>query len=83
MYEVLCDSGEYELRVRYWTSGSCGGAGQMLECSSLRQPPFRLKQAGDQHGGTATFVSESASCPANTSAGYTSFTISALQTNRK
>jgi hypothetical protein len=75
LYKLLCAGGEVELRVIYFTAGSCP-TGTQQYCSSLRVTPYGLTLSSYTCSPfSMTFLSKSAACPAITSSGYTQFTI--------
>ena len=75
MYEMLCTGGRLELRVIYFTTGSCP-TGTPQYCSNLRGTPFGLTLSSYSCSPfSVTFLSRSSGCPTITNSGYTQFTI--------
>ena len=75
LYKLLCTGGQVELRVIYFTAGSCP-TGTQQYCSNLRVTPYGLTLSSYTCSPfSMTFLSRSAACPAITSSGYTQFTI--------
>ncbi len=75
-YILVCTSGQIELQVTYWVSGSCPGPGTTQYCSNLRNAPLGLIISSYSCSPFAvTFGVTSSSCPTITSSGYTQFTI--------
>jgi hypothetical protein len=75
LYKLVCTEGQVELRVIYFTSGSCP-TGTQQYCSNLRATPFGLTLSSYTCAPfSMTFLSAASGCPAITSTGYTSFTI--------
>lgn len=75
LYKLLCTGGEVELRVIYFTTGSCP-TGTQQYCSNLRVTPYGLTLSSYTCSPfSMTFLPKSAACPAITSSGYTQFTI--------
>ena len=75
IFKLLCTGGEVELRVIYFTAGSCPGGTQQY-CSNLRVTPYGLVLSSYTCSPfSMTFLSQSAACPAITSSGFTQFTI--------
>jgi hypothetical protein len=75
LYELLCTGGVIELRVIYFTVGSCPSGTQQY-CSNLRASPFGLTvSAYSCTPFSITFRSQSSTCPTITNAGYTQFTV--------
>ena len=74
---LLCTGGNIELRIIYWTSGSCATGGASQYCSNQRAAPFGMTLAA---GYTCMplslrFTLSSLGCPALVLSGYTSFTV--------
>jgi hypothetical protein len=75
LYKLLCTAGQVELRVIYFTSGSCP-TGTQQYCSNLRVTPFGLTLSSYSCSPfSMTFLSRSSGCPTITNSGYTQFTI--------
>jgi hypothetical protein len=75
LYKLVCTGGEVELRVIYFTTGSCPSGTQQY-CSNLRVTPFGLTLSSFTCSPfSMTFLSKSAACPAITNSGYTQFII--------
>jgi hypothetical protein len=75
LYKLLCTGGNVELRVIYFTAGSCP-TGTEQYCSNMRVTPYGLTLSSYTCSPfSMTFLSRSATCPAITSSGYTSFTV--------
>ena len=75
LYNLVCTTGQVELRVIYFSTGSCP-AGTQQYCSNLRVTPFGLTLSSYTCSPfSMTFLSNSSGCPAITNSGYTKFTI--------
>lgn len=75
LYELICTGGEVELRVIYFTTGSCP-TGTQQYCSNLRVTPYGLTLSSYTCSPfSMTFLSKSAACPTITNSGYAQFTI--------
>jgi hypothetical protein len=75
LFTLLCTSGQVELRVIYFTTGTCPTGAEQY-CSNLRTAPFGLTLASYSCSPfLMTFLSNSSSCPTITNSGYTQFTI--------
>ena len=75
LYKTVCTGGQVELRVIYFTTGSCP-TGTQQYCSNLRGTPHGLTLSSYTCSPfSMTFLSTAAACPAITSGGYTQFTI--------
>jgi hypothetical protein len=75
LYELLCNSGQLELRVIYFTTGACP-TGTQQYCSNLRTAPFGLSVSSFSCTPfSLTLLSRSSGCPTITNSGYTRFTI--------
>ncbi len=76
IYQILCNAGTPEFRVRYFISGSCP-TGQSAFCSTLGSNPLKLTKDSLVCG--ASFDIEvsvtNAGCPNLWGNGYTSFSI--------
>jgi hypothetical protein len=76
MFTLGCNGGQVELRVIYFTTGSCP-TGTQQACSSLGAAPAKLTLSSSQcQPLSLTFTSQSAGCPAVTGAGFTQFVVS-------
>ena len=74
-YLLTCTGGELELRVIYYTVGSCP-TGTSQYCSNLRASPYQLVLASYTCSPfSATWTSASSGCPAITGSGYTQFVV--------
>ena len=74
-YTCVCTGGQVELRVIYFTTGSCP-TGTQQYCSNLRATPFGLTLSSYSCSPfSMTFLSSSSGCPTITNSGYTQFTI--------
>ena len=75
LYKLVCTGGHVELRVIYFTTGSCP-TGTQQYCSNLRAAPFGLTLSSYTCSPfSLTFLSRSSGCPTITNSGYTQFTI--------
>lgn len=75
LYKLVCTGGQVELRVIYFTTGSCPTGSQQY-CSNLRATPFGLTLSSYTCSPfSLTFLSRSAACPTVANSGYTQFTI--------
>jgi hypothetical protein len=75
LYTLLCNTGQVEFRVIYFTTGSCP-TGTQQYCSNLRATPFALILSTYTCSPfSMTFLSRSSGCPTITNSGYTRFTI--------
>jgi hypothetical protein len=75
LYELFCTGGQVELRVIFFTAGSCP-TGTQQYCSNLRVTPYGLTLSSYTCAPfSMTFLSQLSSCPSITSSGYTQFTI--------
>ncbi len=75
LYKLVCTGGQVELRVIYFTSGSCP-TGTQQYCSNLRTAPVGLTLSSLTCSPLSmTFLSNATGCPTITSNGYTTFTI--------
>ena len=80
LYKLLCTGGQVELRVIYFTTGTCP-TGTQQYCSNLRVTPYGLTLSSYTCSPfSMTFLSKSAACPAITNSGYTQFTITLYRT---
>jgi hypothetical protein len=75
LYKLVCTGGQVELRVIYFTNGSCPSGTQQY-CSNLRATPFGLTLSSFTCSPfSMTFLVQTSGCPAITDTGYTKFTI--------
>jgi hypothetical protein len=75
LYKLVCTAGQLELRVIYFTTGSCP-TGTQQYCSNLRAAPFGLTLSTYTCSPfSMTFLSQSSACPTITNSGFTQFTI--------
>ncbi len=75
LYQLICNAGHVELRVIYFTTGSCP-TGIQQYCSNMRAAPFGLTLSSYSCSPfSLTFLSRSSGCPTITNSGYTRFTI--------
>jgi hypothetical protein len=75
LYKLLCTGGQVELRVIYFTSGSCP-TGTQEYCSNLRVTSFGLTLSSFTCSPLSmTFLSNSSGCPTISRTGYSKFTI--------
>lgn len=75
LFKLICNGGELELRVIYFTTGPCP-TGTQQYCSNLRVTPYGLTLSAYVCSPfSTTFLSRSAGCPAITSSGYTQFVV--------
>lgn len=75
LYKLVCTGGLVELRVIYFTTGSCP-AGTQQYCSNLRAMPYGLTLSSYTcEPFSMTFLSTSPGCVATSGGGYTQFTI--------
>lgn len=75
LYKLLCTGGVIELRVIYFTTGSCP-TGTQQYCSNVRVTPNGLTLASYTCSPfSVTFNAISSACPAIVSAGYTQFVV--------
>jgi hypothetical protein len=75
LYKLVCTGGQVELRVIFFTSGSCPTGTQQF-CSNLRVKPFGLALSSVTCSPLSmTFLSNKSVCSAIASAGYTMFTV--------
>jgi hypothetical protein len=73
LFKLLCTGGNIELRVIYFTSGSCP-TGTQQYCSNQRGVPEELTLVSFTCSPfSLTFSCQSSLCPAITSSGYTQF----------
>jgi hypothetical protein len=76
IFKLLCTDNEPELRVIYFTEGSCPN-GEQQYCSNVRLTPYGLTLGSFQcNPFNVNYTAQSDSCPAIVGAGYTSFQIS-------
>ena len=74
-YRLLCNAGQVELRVIYYTTGSCPSGAQQY-CSNLRSSPYVLTLSASACTPLSlTFTSTSMGCPTITNSGYTMFVV--------
>jgi hypothetical protein len=75
LYQLLCNAGQIELRVIFFTAGSCPSGTQQY-CSNLRSAPLGLTLSSYTCSPfSMTFLSRSTTCPTVTNSGYLQFTI--------
>jgi hypothetical protein len=75
LYKVLCTAGQLELRVIYFTAGSCP-AGTQQYCSNLRSSPLTLNFFSHTCSPfSLTFKPSSSGCPTIAGNGYSQFVV--------
>ena len=75
LYKLGCTGGQVELRVIYFTTGTCP-TGTQQYCSNLRITPFGLTLSSYTCSPfSMTVLANSSPCPAIAGSGYTQFTI--------
>lgn len=75
IYKLVCTGGQVELRVIFFTSGTCPTGTQQF-CSNLRVTPFGLTLSSFTCSPfSMTFLSSTSGCSAISTTGYTKFTV--------